>query len=250
VTPSDAAPGRFATTHWSVVLAARARGEPQAEEALSALCRTYWYPLYAYIRRRGHSAEDAQDLTQAFFTRLLEKNDLAQVDPQKGRFRSFLLAACNHFLSNERDRQKAQKRGGGRAALSLDWSDAEGRYLVEPADGLTPERLFERRWALTLLDQVLTRLRAEYAERGKEHLFDALRGAMAGEPDAASYRDSARQLGLSEGAVKVAIHRLRQRYRELLRDEIGRTVGAPEQIDDEVRDLFAALAADAGPRRR
>src|SRR5436309_2659860 len=158
------AAGRFATTHWSLVVAAQDRGSPQAKEALSGLCGSYWYPLYAFIRRQGHSADKAQDLTQEFFARLLEKDFLAAVDREKGKFRSFLLAACKHFLANERDRVRAQKRGGGRQGLSLDFNSADRRYGLEPAHTLTPERLFERRWALTLLDQVLARPRLESVE--------------------------------------------------------------------------------------
>ncbi len=233
-------PSHFATTHWSLVLAARDRAEPGARDALAALCAVYWYPLYAYVRRRGKNADDALDLTQAFFARLLEKDVLADVDRGKGKFRSFLLAACKHFLANEYDRERAQKRGGGRPLLSLDAADAEGRYINEPVDGVTPEKLFERRWALALLQQVMTRLRADFEARGKDRQFDHLRGFLVGEKGT-GYRKAAASLGLSEGAVKVAVHRLREKYRELLREEIGRTVGSPEEIDDEVRDLFAAL---------
>jgi DNA-directed RNA polymerase specialized sigma24 family protein len=235
-------PSQFATTHWSLVLAARDRAEPGADDALASLCGLYWYPLYAYVRRRGHGADEAHDLTQEFFARLLEKDFLAGVDRGKGKFRSFLLAACNHFLANERDRARAKKRGGGRAILSLDAADAEGRYSAEPADAVTPEKLFERRWALALLQQVMARLRDEFEAKGKGRLFDGLRGFLVGEKGA-GYRRAAGELGLSEGAVKVAVHRLRQRYRELLHEEIGRTVGAPEEVEEELRALFAALAS-------
>jgi RNA polymerase sigma-70 factor (ECF subfamily) len=231
-------PSDFATTHWSLVLAARDRAEPGAADALSSLCDLYWYPLYAYVRRRGHGADEAHDLTQEFFARLLEKDFLAAVDRGKGRFRAFLLAACNHFLANERDRARAKKRGGGRPVLSLD--DAEGRYRTEPAGGLTPEKLFERRWAMALLQQVMTRLRDEFEAKGKGRQFDGLRGFLVGEKGA-GYRRAAEELALSEGAVKVAVHRLRQRYRELLYEEIARTVGAPDEVEEEVRALFAAL---------
>jgi RNA polymerase sigma-70 factor (ECF subfamily) len=245
MSPADPSPAagasRFATTHWSLVAAARDRAEPGAEEALAALCAAYWYPLYAYVRRRGHGADEAQDLTQEFFARLLEKGFLAQADRGRGHFRSFLLAACDHFLANERDRARAKKRGGGHRLLSLDWADAEGRYRVEPADELTPEKLFQRRWALTLLQEVLGRLRADFAARGKGRLFERLRGTLVGGEGTAPYREIAAELGLSEGAVKVAAHRLRQQYRDLLREEIARTVGAPEQVDEEIRELFAAL---------
>src|SRR5262249_29996499 len=230
---------RFATTRWSLVLAARDRAEPGAADALASLCALYWYPLYAYVRRRGHGADEAHDLTQEFFARLLEKDFLAAVDRGRGKFRSFLAAACNHFLANAHDRARAKKRGGGRPVRSLDAADAEGRYRAEPADDLTPEKLFERRWALALLQQVMTRLRDEFETRGKGRLFDRLRGFLVGEKGA-GYRRAAGELSLSEGAVKVAVHRLRQRYRELLHEEIGRTVETPEQVEEEVRELFAA----------
>jgi len=234
-------PSQFLTTHWSLVLAARDRAEPGADDALASLCSIYWYPLYAFVRRRGHGAEDAHDLTQEFFARLLEKDFLAGVDRTKGKFRAFLLVACNHFLANERDRARAKKRGGGRPILSLDAGDAEGRYCAEPADALTPEKLFERRWALALLQQVMARLREEFGAKGKGPLFDRLRGFLVGEKGT-GYGQAAEELGLSEGAVKVAVHRLRQRYRELLHEEIGRTVATPEQVDEEIRSLFAALS--------
>jgi RNA polymerase sigma-70 factor (ECF subfamily) len=239
---SDASPGRFATTHWSLIVAARDGDAPQAEQALAALCRAYWYPLYAYIRHQGHPADQAQDLTQEFFARFLEKDFLGVVDPGKGTFRSFLLAACRHFLANERDRQRAQKRGGGHAPLSLNLDDAEARFGREPGHSLTGEKLFERRWALALLEEVLTRLREEYASRDKEALFERLRSFLIGERQPGGHAAAAEELGLTEGAVKVAVHRLRQRYRELLREEIGRTVHDSDAIDDEIRALFAAVA--------
>lgn len=232
---------RFATTHWSLIVAAQDRGAPEAGAALAELCRAYWYPLYAFIRREGHSADDAQDVTQEFFARLLEKDYLATVDRARGKFRSFLLAACRHFLSNERDRVRAQKRGGGRHALSLDFPGAEQRYSREPAHDLTPEKLFERRWALTLLDQVLARLREEFVRSEKAALFHRLKGFLMGQKDAGRYRQIAEELGMSEGAVKVTVHRLRKRYRELLQEEISRTVHDPGQVEEEIRDLFVAL---------
>jgi RNA polymerase sigma-70 factor (ECF subfamily) len=234
---------RFATTHWSLVLAARDRAEPGAADALASLCALYWYPLYAYVRRSGRGADDAHDLTQEFFARLLEKDFLAAVDRGKGKFRSFLLAACKHFLANQRDRDRAGKRGRGRPILSLDAADAEGRYRAEPADGLTAEKLFERRWALALLQQVMARLRGDFEAKDKGQVFDRLRGFLVGEKESGGHRQAAAELGLSEGAVKVLVHRLRQRYRELLHEEIGRTAGTPEEITDEVRDLFAALGS-------
>lgn len=233
----------FATTHWSQVLAARDRSSPQSQEALAGLCAAYWYPLYVYVRRHGHHAAQAQDLTQEFFTRLLEKDYLRVVDRAKGRFRSFLLAALQHFLSNEYDRGRAKKRGGGRRLLSLDFDDAEHRYHHEPGHDLTAERLFERRWALTLLDQVLDRLRSELRAEGKLDLFEALKGFLAGGSEDASHAAAAKKLGMTPNAVKVASHRLRKRYRQLLREEIERTVHDPGQVDAEIRDLFAALGA-------
>jgi len=234
------ASSNFATTHWTLIVAARDRAAPQAQEALAALCDAYWYPLYAFIRRRGHSADEAQDLTQEFFARLLEKDFLAVVDRAKGKFRSFLLAACQHFLANERDRANAQKRGGGRTHVSLDFHGAEDRYGLEPGHTLTPEKLFERRWALTLLDQVLLRLKDEFDRAEKGVLFDRLKGFLPGTGDA-SYGDLAVELDMSEGALRVAVHRLRQRYRELLRETIASTVDDPDQVEDEIRSLFAAL---------
>ena len=241
--PEPAPGGRFATTHWSLIVAAREGEAAQAQEALAGLCRAYWYPLYGYIRHQGHAADRAQDLTQEFFARLLEKDFLAAVDREKGKFRSFLLAACKHFLANEHDRECARKRGGGRQALSLDLRDAAGRYAHEPAHGETPERLFERRWALALLEQVLARLRREYEAAGKGRWFASLKGRLAGEGATASHARTAAELGVSEGAVKVAVHRMRKRYREVLRDEIAQTVDDPGQVEDEIRALFAALGA-------
>jgi RNA polymerase sigma-70 factor (ECF subfamily) len=229
----------FATTRWSLIAAARDAGIPAAREALAELCRLYWYPLYAYVRRRGHDHDAAQDLTQGFFARLLERQDWAAVDPERGRFRSFLLAACQHFLANEHDREHSRKRGGGQRLLSLDFADADGRYLREPSHDQTPERLFERRWALTLLEQVLAGLQEEYESAGKGPQFEALKGSLAG-PEV-PYAAVAEELGMSEGAVKVAAHRLRQRYRDRLRATIADTVADEAQVDEELRDLFAAL---------
>lgn len=230
---------RFATTRWSLVAAAGRADAPDGRAALADLCRLYWYPLYAYVRRRGHAAHDAADLTQAFFARLLEKGALGAADPARGRFRTFLLTACQHFLANEHQREAALKRGAGRVA-ALDLGDAEGRYGREPAHGESPERLFARRWALELLGRALARLRQEHEGEGKGALFEALKGRLTGD-DAAGYADVAAALGLSEGAVKTAAHRLRRRYGELLREEIGETVATAAEIDEEVRELFRAL---------
>jgi len=234
------APQPFASTRWSLIVAANARDEPEARHALAELCQLYWFPLYGYVRRRGHSHEMAQDLTQEFFTRLLEKGGLGYPDRAKGRFRSYLLTACQNFLANQHERDLAQKRGGGQAILSLDFQIAEGRYGREPEDERSPEQEFERSWALALLDRALAGLRAEYAESNKETLFDRLKETLTGESK--SYANIALELGLTEGAVKVAAHRLRQRYRERLRAVISETVESPDEIDDEIRAMFAALA--------
>jgi RNA polymerase sigma-70 factor (ECF subfamily) len=232
---------RFVTTHWSVVVAAGRHSSPQAREALATLCRTYWYPLYAFVRRQGFSAEESKDLTQEFFVRLLEKEYLAVVDREKGRFRSFLLAACKHFLSNERDRARAKKRGGNQDFITLNVDDAESRYQLEPAHDLTPEKLFERRWAMTLLEQVLAHLRKELVEAGKANLFNQLKDLLTADKSKISYREAAEKLGTTEGAAKVAVHRLRKRYRELLHEEITKTMNESDSADDEIRQLFSAL---------
>lgn len=242
---TTAAGGRFATTHWSVVLAAGRRASPRSQEALAELCRTYWYPLYAYVRRVGHSPEDAQDLTQEFFARLLEKNYLAKVARDKGRFRSFLLASLKHFLANEWDKARAQKRGGGQSFIRLDDKAAESRYKLEPRDDASADRLYERRWALTLLDRVLARLRQEHTAAAKLKQFDALKAFLGGERGSEGYAAVGAALGMNEANVKVTVHRLRKRYRDLLRDEIAQTVANEAEIEDEIRHLFAALSASA-----
>jgi RNA polymerase sigma-70 factor (ECF subfamily) len=234
---------RFATTRWSLVLAARNSATPNARDALATLCQAYWYPLYTFVRRRGHDADEAQDLTQAFFVRLLEKDYLQVVDQAKGRFRSFLLASLTHFLHNEYDRARAQKRGGGRDPWSLDFRDAEGKYRLEPADLQTPERLFERRWALTLLEQVLARLQDEWTQSGRGELFERLKAYLLEDPNAVPYAETAKDLKTSEAAIKMAVHRMRKRYRALLHEEIGRTVDDPSEIGNEIQALFAALGS-------
>jgi RNA polymerase sigma factor (sigma-70 family) len=241
--PASFGPRPFATTRWSLVLAAGQRCSPQSSAALATLCENYWYPLYAYVRRRGHDADEAQDFTQAYFARLLEKNDLAAADPGRGRFRAFLLTSLKHFLANEWDRARAEKRGGGRSVLSIDFGTAEERYRAEPSHDLTPEKIFERRWALVLLENVLARLHDESAQAGKADSFDRLKGFLTGEQAAVTYGKLAVELNTSEGAVKVAIHRLRRRYRELLRAEIEETVADAQEIDQEIRDLFSALGS-------
>jgi DNA-directed RNA polymerase specialized sigma24 family protein len=234
--------GHFVTTHWSAVLAAGRDDSTAARQALEELCRTYWPPLHAYVRCRGYSPDAAADLTQGFFTRLIASRDLAQVDPAKGRFRSFLLASLRHFLANDWDRTQAQKRGGGAVHVPLDRDGSSGDAALDPADTLTPEKVFERQWALTLLNLVLDQLQDEYAADGKAALFDALKGSLTGERPSAHYGSIGIDLGLSEGAVKVAAHRLRARYRERLRQAIARTVASAQEIDEEIRYLFAALA--------
>lgn len=230
----------FAQTRWSMVVAAADRGS-QGQEALEHLCAAYWYPLYAFVRRQGKSAHDAQDLTQGFFARLLAKNDLTAVDRAKGKFRSFLLAALQHYLANEWDRAQAQKRGGGTVLLSIDDAEAERRYHEEPAAQITAEQLFDRRWALTLLDRVLARLSAEMQEAGRAAQFEALKFSLTGEIGA-PYVEIAQRLGTTEGALKVSIHRLRDRYRALLRAEIAETVGGDADVDEELRQLYSALS--------
>jgi RNA polymerase sigma factor (sigma-70 family) len=239
---STSAPGVFATTHWSVVLAAGKDQSPQAQEALSRLCETYWYPLYAFVRRQGRNPHDAQDLTQEFFARLLRSHFFVAADPKRGRFRSFLLASLKHFLMHEWEKDRAQKRGGGRSLVRFDAQAGETRYGVEPVEPLTAEAIFERRWALTLLDRVLERLGADYAVSGRAALFDALKPALTGEKALAGYADLAARLGMSEGALKVAVHRLRQRYGELLREEIAHTVASPGEVEGELRHLLSALS--------
>ncbi len=240
--PSTAA-AQFTLTHWSVVLSAGRSQSSHAQDALEQLCRSYWHPIYAFVRRQGHSPADAQDLTQEFFARLLQKHYLAGVDPAKGRFRSFLLAALKHFLANEWDKARAQKRGGRQILLPIDGQSAETSYRVEPVDRLTPEKIFERRWALTLLDRVLARLRQEYEGAGKKESFEQLKSTLTGDRRSVPYAEIARRLSSTEGAIKVAVHRLRQRYRELLREEIAHTVATPGEVEAEIQALFAALAS-------
>jgi len=233
---------QFATTRWTMVLMAGHGGATQSRRALEELCQTYWYPLYAYVRRLGNGPEDAQDLTQEFFARLIAKQFLGGVDRTKGKFRSFLLASLKHFLANEWDKARAQKRGGSHASIALDAQAAERRYALEPAHELSADRVFERRWALTLLDEVLKRLRKEYSADGKAALFDQLKETLTGERGSIPYPQIAQRLGMTTGAVKVAVHRLRQHYRERLRAEVANTVAAPSEVEDELRHLFAALS--------
>jgi RNA polymerase sigma factor (sigma-70 family) len=237
----DAPRDIFATTHWTMVLAAGGRPTPQAEQALADLCRTYWYPLYAYARRRGYSKPDAEDLTQGFLARLLRHGSLAGMRREKGKFRAFLLASMKHFIADEWDRASARKRDVERT-VTLDADTAEGRSLTEPADALTPERLFERQWALTLLENAVQRLRRDYEARGQGPLFTELRFALTGERSAVPYADLAARLGMAPEAVRVAVHRLRQRYRQVLRAEIAHTVTDEAGIRAELDDLRRALS--------
>jgi RNA polymerase sigma-70 factor (ECF subfamily) len=243
---ADANPARdsgFRTTHWSAVLAARDKDSSQAQQALAELCQTYWYPLYAYIRRRGNSPADAEDLTQGFFERLLEKDYLGDLTPGMGRFRSFLLTALKHFLANEWDRAQTRKRGGGQVIFSIESQDAEERYRFEPVEHVTPETLFEQRWALTILERVLARLREEFAAGEKAGLFEELKGFLSADQPGGTYAEIAARTGMKEGTVKVAVHRLRRRYGELLRAEIADTVNDPGEVEAEIRHLIAVISS-------
>lgn len=231
----------FFSTRWSLVVTAGDQEGSDARSALQALCTLYWPPLYAYIRRQGFEAATAEDLTQGFLAMLLERGDLAKADPDRGRFRSFLLTALKHFLINEREREQALKRGGGQARLSLDFQTTESSLKIEPSGGETPESLFERQWALMLLDRVRQLLQAEYVSSGRQKLYAQLEGLLTGAGLESKYSEVAGDLGMSEVAVKVAAHRLRQRFGELLRQEIAQTVASPDDIDGEIRDLFEAL---------
>ena len=234
-------PGLFVTTHWSVVLAARDGESQAADEALTRLCSMYWYPLYAFVRRRGYNPHDAEDLTQEFFSRLLHKHYLKVVDLRKGRFRTFLLTALENFLCYEWRRAHAQKRGGGFRFVSLDDPDAEQRYSQEPASRESPEKVFERNCALALLEQAMQRLRTEFESEGKGDRFERLKGFLTADETQAPYAELARQLETSEAALKMSVSRMRKRYGELLRDTVAQTVANPEQAEDELRSLFAAL---------
>jgi RNA polymerase sigma factor (sigma-70 family) len=233
---------RFATTHWSVVLAAGKSSSTNQKQALETLCQSYWFPLYAFLRRRGYDNHQAEDFTQAFFAHILEKHSLRTADPKYGKFRSFLLIRIKGFLSDERDRAQAQKRGGGRKILSLSFQNAEGQYALEPADQLSPEMLFEKSWALTVLERTMDQLEADMAKKNKQKLFGHLKVYLTTEKDVIPYQDTATELDMTEGAIRVAVHRLRRQYRRLLRDEIAQTVGDKDKIDEEMECLFAALA--------
>ncbi len=237
----DPSSARFPTTCWGQILSAGNGASPEARAALEELCRDYWYPLYAFARRKGHDPETAQDLVQSVFTSLLERHDLRGLAPERGRFRSFLMACCAHYAARQNDRERAIKRGGGRSVIRIDALSAESRFGGEPAHELTAERIFDRRWALTLLDRVLAGLDAEMAGPDRRPLYERLRPSLLGQDEAPSYRSIARELGLTEGAVKMAAHRLRARYRERLREEIARTVADPADVDDEIKSLLGSL---------
>jgi RNA polymerase sigma-70 factor (ECF subfamily) len=241
ISQHPAAP-RFISTHWTVVLSAGDPSSPHAATALETLCRAYWYPLYAYVRRRGHSTSQAQDITQEFFMQLLEHNWVARVDRHKGRFRSFLLMAMKRFLANEWDKVKTQKRGGYIQFVSLQLDTAEIRYIQELADTSTPEQVYEKQWALTLLESVLDQLHEEYVQDGKAILFDKLKSCLVGSSALQPYAQLAAELDMTEGSVKVAVCRLRQRYREQLKEEIAQTVASVADVEDELHHLFRVLA--------
>jgi len=237
--------GRFATTRWSVVLAASGADSAAASEAIARLCETYWFPLYAYLRSRGYDAANAEDLTQGFFAQLLEKKTFRHADPARGRFRSFLLTSLKNAAANARNRQLARKRSPDSPLLPLDAGTAEERYQLEPATGETPERVFDRRWALALLDRVMDRLAAETAGAGRQQHFERLKEYLTGEQPQISYAETAAALGMSETAVKVAVHRLRRKFGALVHEEVSHTVASPDDVENEIRHLWSAVAADA-----
>ncbi len=232
---------QFAPTSWTNVIAAQRGGSAEAEAALEKLCQSYWYPLYSYLRRKGNDAHKAQDLTQEFFFRLLKENYLGAVDRRRGKFRSFLLAALNHFVSNQRDYERAQKRGGGKALISLDDTDAENRYKLEPASQLSPEKIFEKNWFLTLFEQALTRLHEEQSAAGKAELFNHVKGFVIEDAESGDYNTVAAKVNMTANAVAVTVHRLRERYKKLVHEEIVRTVADPSEIEEELRRFFAVL---------
>jgi len=239
---STGAGAQFTTTHWSVVIAAGRNDSPQTGDALETLCRTYWNALYAFVRRQGYDVPDAQDLTQEFFARFLDKKYIERADPARGRFRTFLLACLKNFLANEWDRARTVKRGAAYQIISWDEQLAENQFVAEPATGVSPEEAFEKRWAGMLLEQVLVRLNEEFLVAGKAEAFIPLKRFLWGAESLVSYADLSAQLGLSEGAARVAVHRFRQRYRELLRATVGETVADPQEVDDELRHLISVLS--------
>jgi RNA polymerase sigma-70 factor (ECF subfamily) len=242
-TPASTAPGdTFVTTQWTVVLAAGKRSTPQSDGALEELCRTYWFPLYAYVRRRGHTREDAEDLTQAFFTRFLARNYLEGLSAERGRFRAFLLAALKHFLANEWDKSQRQKRGGNVIHLSLDWQTADTQFQVAATAEPGPDQAFDREWALALLAKVIERLQTECETDGRGKQFAELKIFLTAGKGELSHAEAAEKLGMEETAVRVAVHRLRKRYRQLLRDQIAQTLDEDADVDEEMRALFRAFS--------
>ena len=239
-TPDDRS--RFRTTRWSVIQAAAGPNSGDARKALATLCDTYWYSVYAFVRRSGHKAEDARDLTQGFFTRLLEKRDIGSADPLRGKFRDYLLGAVKNFLANERARERALKRGGGQELLSIDYQDADRLYSLEPVDTETPEKLFLRNWALALIRRATERLGEEYGAQGKRVVFERLRPMLTGEAEAASRQKIAESLDMTENALNVAAHRLRRRFRHQLRAEVADTLADPDQTEDELGALLTVLS--------
>ncbi|MEK7674973.1 MAG: sigma-70 family RNA polymerase sigma factor [Verrucomicrobiota bacterium] len=234
----------FATTHWSVVLAAGQSGDTAAGPALEALCRAYWYPVYAFLRRRGIQPADAEDFTQGFFAHLLERGVLGRANPERGRFRSFLLACLNHYVADERDKARAQRRGGGQAGWALDLSGAGRRYALEPAHEETPDRLFEKQWALTIMERALERLREEQTAAGRGREFEVLQQFLTGATEGGDYSEAAARAGLSANAVAVAVHRLRRRFRDWVREEAAATLAVPGDVEEELRHLLAALRGE------
>jgi len=229
---------QFVTTQWSIVRAIGEENATAANSALQELCQKYWYPLYTYVRRQGNDASAAADLTQAFFADLLQRDDLKKVDPGLGKFRSFLLASLKHFLINQWDKAQAQKRGGGKSPLSLDFGEADNRYSLEPSHAQTPDLIYQKQWAKTLLQRVTQTLRSDFADRGKAHQFDKLQKFLSGKNNEETLGEAADHLGMSEVAVKVAVHRMRQRFGEILRTEIANTVSTTEEVDSEIQQLF------------
>lgn len=235
----------FATTHWSVVLRAGDSHAPESAQALERLCRAYWYPLYAFVRRRGFDPSAAQDAIQGFFARLLEKKGISAADPARGRFRSFLLSSLTNHLKNEWDHANRQKRGGGQEIFSIDALPAEERYRLEPVDDLTPERLFDQRWAQEVVDRATEKLQQEFDSAGQGERYAKLQKFLLGDPQGASHSETAKELGMSVSAVRTAIHRLRRRFGELLRGEIADTVTSPDEVEQEIRHLLSALGSDS-----
>jgi RNA polymerase sigma factor (sigma-70 family) len=239
--PTSSMDGGFVTTHWSVVMMAGKGESAQAADALGQLCHTYWYPLYAYVRRQGLAAQDAEDATQEFFARFMAKEYFGRADPTLGRFRSFLLACLKNFLAEQQRQRRRLKRGGGQTIVSWDSCTAEERYGLEPMDPMTPEQVYDRRWALTLLETVLARLADEQSAAGKQEVFAQLKGYLWEEAGGTSYAETAARLNMTEGAIKVAVHRLRRRLRDLLREEVAQTVASGEDVDEELRHLIGAI---------